>query len=31
VTDRIIVGGIGDFHATCATCFQPSVRPLTEP
>lgn len=31
VTDRIIVGGIGDFHATCAACFRPSVRciPLT--
>ncbi len=27
VTDRIIVGGIGDFHATCAACFRPSVRP----
>ena len=31
VTDRIIVGGIGDFHATCAACFRPSARgiPLT--
>ncbi len=29
VTDRIIVGGIGDFHATCAACFRPSVRPPT--
>lgn len=25
-TDRIIVGGIGDFVATCAACFRPSRR-----
>ena len=25
-TDRIIVGGIGDFVATCAACFRPSAR-----
>jgi thymidine kinase len=26
ITDRIIVGGIGDFVATCAACFRPCVR-----
>jgi thymidine kinase len=26
VTDRIIVGGIGDFVATCGACFRPSRR-----
>ena len=26
VTDRIIVGGIGDFVATCGPCFRPSRR-----
>ena len=25
-TDRIIVGGFGDFVATCAACFRPSAR-----
>jgi thymidine kinase len=27
ITDRIIVGGIGDFVATCAACFRPCARP----
>ena len=26
ITDRIIVGGIGDFVATCAACFRPCAR-----
>ena len=26
ITDRVIVGGIGDFVATCARCFRPCVR-----
>ncbi len=27
VADRIIVGGVGDFVATCAACFRPCPRP----
>jgi thymidine kinase len=26
IKDRVIVGGIGDFVATCAACFRPCVR-----
>lgn len=27
IADRIIVGGVGDFVATCAACFRPCPRP----
>jgi thymidine kinase len=29
IADRVIVGGIGDFVATCAACFRPCPRPAT--